>query len=126
MPSASSRTVLILPRVIGLVVAMPLLAVIADGIGLTSGALLCKWLLDMPLVLYLERAGRHRTHHVLGGHHQGAGLRLLDSPAPTAASRYVIPRASSAASLPLLVVQSIFLVIFANAMFAIAFWQLDI
>ena len=56
MPSASSRTSLILPRVIGLVIAMPLLAVIADGIGLTRGALLCKWLLDMPLVLYLERA----------------------------------------------------------------------
>ena len=47
--------VLILPRVIGLVIAMPLLTVIADGIGLTGGALLCKWLLDMPLPLYLDR-----------------------------------------------------------------------
>ncbi|MGH8181156.1 MAG: MlaE family ABC transporter permease, partial [Steroidobacteraceae bacterium] len=46
------QEVLILPRVIGLVIAMPLLAVIADGIGLTGGALLCKWLLDMPLPLY--------------------------------------------------------------------------
>ena len=68
--------VLILPRVIGLVIAMPLLTVIADVIGLTGGALLCKWLLDMPLVLYHRaRAGRHLAHHLLGGHHQGAGVR---------------------------------------------------
>jgi ABC-type lipoprotein export system ATPase subunit len=48
--------VLVLPRVIGLVIAMPLLAVVADLVGLTGGALLCHWLLDMPLVLFLERA----------------------------------------------------------------------
>jgi phospholipid/cholesterol/gamma-HCH transport system permease protein len=120
--------VLILPRVIGLVVAMPLLAVIADGIGLTSGALLCKWLLDMPLVLYLERvqdAISPTTFWVgiikapffglliaLSGTYRG--LQVRDS------SRE-LGRLTTVA-----VVQSIFLVIFANAMFAIAFWQLDI
>ncbi len=120
--------VLILPRVIGLVVAMPLLAVIADFIGLTSGALLCKWLLDMPLVLYLERvqdAIAPTTFWVgiikapffglliaLSGTYRG--LQVRDS------SRE-LGRLTTVA-----VVQSIFLVIFANAMFAIAFWQLDI
>jgi phospholipid/cholesterol/gamma-HCH transport system permease protein len=120
--------VLILPRVIGLVVAMPLLAVIADGIGLTSGALLCKWLLDMPLVLYLERVQDSiapTTFWVgiikapffglliaLSGTYRG--LQVRDS------SRE-LGRLTTVA-----VVQSIFLVIFANAMFAIAFWQLDI
>jgi phospholipid/cholesterol/gamma-HCH transport system permease protein len=120
--------VLILPRVIGLVIAMPLLAVIADGIGLTSGALLCKWLLDMPLVLYLERvqdAIAPTTFWVgiikapffglliaLSGTYRG--LQVRDS------SRE-LGRLTTVA-----VVQSIFLVIFANAMFAIAFWQLDI
>jgi phospholipid/cholesterol/gamma-HCH transport system permease protein len=120
--------VLILPRVIGLVIAMPLLAVIADGIGLTGGALLCKWLLDMPLVLYLERvqdAIAPTTFWVgvikapffglliaLSGTYRG--LQVRDS------SRE-LGRLTTVA-----VVQSIFLVIFANAMFAIAFWQLDI
>jgi len=120
--------VLILPRVIGLTIAMPLLAVIADGIGLLSGALLCKWLLDMPLVLYLERvqdAIAPTTFWVgiikapvfglliaLSGTYRG--LQVRDS------SRE-LGRLTTVA-----VVQSIFLVIFANAVFAIAFWQLDI
>ncbi len=120
--------VLILPRVIGLVIALPLLTVIADGIGLTGGALLCKWLLDMPLVLYLERvqdAIAPTTFWVgvikapffglliaLSGTYRG--LQVRDS------SRE-LGRLTTVA-----VVQSIFLVIFANAMFAIAFWQLDI
>jgi phospholipid/cholesterol/gamma-HCH transport system permease protein len=120
--------VLIVPRIIGIVIAMPLLAVIADFIGLTGGALLCKWLLDMPLVLYLERvqdAIAPTTFWVgiikapvfglliaLSGTYRG--LQVRDS------SRE-LGRLTTVA-----VVQSIFLVIFANAMFAIAFWQLDI
>jgi len=120
--------VLIVPRVIGLVIALPLLAVIADFIGLTGGALLCKWLLDMPLVLYLERvqdAISPTTFWVgiikapvfglliaLSGTYRG--LQVRDS------SRE-LGRLTTVA-----VVQSIFLVIFANALFAIAFWQLDI
>ena len=32
---------LVLPRMIGLVIALPLLTVIADAIGLAGGALLC-------------------------------------------------------------------------------------
>ena len=39
--------VLVLPRVLGLVIALPLLTAIADGVGLAGGALLCKWLLDI-------------------------------------------------------------------------------
>src|SRR5690606_2667100 len=47
--------VLVLPRVIGLMIALPLLTVIADGVGIAGGALLCKILLDMPLVQYFAR-----------------------------------------------------------------------
>ena len=120
--------VLVLPRVIGLVVALPLLTVIADGIGLTGGAILCKWLLDMPLPLYIDRvqdAIAPTTFWVgvikapvfglliaLSGTYRG--LQVRDS------SRE-LGRLTTVA-----VVQSIFLVIFANALFAIAFWQLDI
>jgi phospholipid/cholesterol/gamma-HCH transport system permease protein len=120
--------VLILPRVVGLVIALPLLTVIADFIGLTGGALLCKWLLDMPLPLYLDRvqdAIAPTTFWVgiikapvfglliaLSGTYRG--LQVRDS------SRE-LGRLTTVA-----VVQSIFLVIFANAIFAVVFWQLDI
>ena len=120
--------VLIVPRVIGLVIALPLLTVIADFIGLSGGALLCHWLLDMPLPLYLDRvqdAIAPTTFWVgiikapvfglliaLSGTYRG--LQVRDS------SRE-LGRLTTVA-----VVQSIFLVIFANAVFAIIFWQLDI
>ncbi len=120
--------VLILPRVIGLVLALPLLTVIADFIGLTGGALLCKLLLDMPLPLYLDRvqdAIAPTTFWVgiikapvfglliaLSGCYRG--LQVRDS------SRE-LGRLTTVA-----VVQSIFLVIFANAIFAVVFWQMDI
>jgi phospholipid/cholesterol/gamma-HCH transport system permease protein len=51
-----SYETLILPRIIGLVIAMPLLTFIADVIGLAGGALLCQTLLDMPLQQFIARA----------------------------------------------------------------------
>ena len=47
--------VLVLPRCLGLVIALPLLTVIADAVGILGGALLCHVLLDMPLVQYFQR-----------------------------------------------------------------------
>ena len=44
-----------LPRLLGLAVALPLLTIIADLVGLTGGALLCRYLLDMPLTQYVSR-----------------------------------------------------------------------
>jgi len=120
--------VLVLPRIVGLVIALPLLTVVADGIGLAGGGLLCHFLLYMPLPLYLDRvqdAIAPTTFWVgiikapffglliaLSGTYRG--LQVRDS------SRE-LGRLTTVA-----VVQSIFLVIFANAIFAIVFWQLDI
>ena len=120
--------VLVLPRVIGLVIALPLLTVVADLVGLTGGALLCKWLLDMPLVMFMERAQdsiASTTFWVgvikapvfalliaLTGTYRG--LQVRDS------SRELGRLTTDA------VVQSIFLVLFADALFAVAFWLLDI
>jgi len=120
--------VLVLPRVIGLVIALPLLAVVADLVGLTGGALLCHWLLDMPLVLFMERAQdsiASTTFWVgiikapvfalliaLTGTYRG--LQVRDS------SRELGRLTTTA------VVQSIFLVLLADALFAVAFWLLDI
>jgi phospholipid/cholesterol/gamma-HCH transport system permease protein len=120
--------VLILPRVIGLVVAMPLLAVIADGIGLTSGALLCNWLLDMPLALYLERVqGAIAPTTFWVGIIKAPVFGLLIALSGTYRGLQVRDSSRELGRLTTVaVVQSIFLVIFSSAMFAIAFWQLDI
>ena len=120
--------VLVLPRVIGLVIALPLLTVVADLVGMTGGALLCHWLLDMPLVLFMERAQdsiASTTFWVgiikapvfalliaLTGTYRG--LQVRDS------SRELGRLTTTA------VVQSIFLVLLADALFAVAFWLLDI
>jgi len=120
--------VLILPPVIGLVIALPLLTVIADGIGLTGGALLCKWLLDMPLPLYLDRmqdAIAPTTFWV--GIIKAPFFGLLIALSGTFRGLQVRDSSRELGRLTTVaVVQSIFLVIFANAIFAIAFWQLDI
>ena len=119
---------LVLPRVIGLIIALPLLAVVADLVGLTGGALLCRWLLDMPLVLFLERAQdaiAPTTFWVgiikapvfavliaLTGTYRGLQVR---------GSSRELGRLTTTA-----VVQSIFLVLLADALFAVAFWLLDV
>ncbi len=99
-PSASIRSrLLVVPRVLALLIALPLLTVLADVIGLVGGALLCHVLLDMPLMQYLNRAqGAIATTTFWVGHHQGARVRRADRPAPAApaACGCAAPRASSA------------------------------
>jgi phospholipid/cholesterol/gamma-HCH transport system permease protein len=46
---------LVLPRVIALIIALPLLAIFADLMGLAGGALMSMVVLDMSLVQFLER-----------------------------------------------------------------------
>lgn len=120
--------VLILPRVLGLVIALPLLTVIADIIGLTGGALLCRLLLDIPLTQYVTRmqeAIAPTTFWVgvikapvfavviaLAGCYRG--LQVQDS------SRE-LGRLTTLA-----VVQAIFLVILVDALFAVLFLEMNI
>src|SRR5262249_60817111 len=47
--------VLVLPRVIGLFIALPLLTIVADAMGLAGGALLCSLLLDIDITQYISR-----------------------------------------------------------------------
>ncbi len=120
--------VLVLPRVIGLVIALPLLTVAADLVGLTGGALLCHWLLDMPLVLFIERAqdAISPTTFWVGVAKAPVFALLI---ALTGTYRGLQVRNSSRELGRLTttaVVQSIFLVLLADAMFAVAFWLLDI
>jgi phospholipid/cholesterol/gamma-HCH transport system permease protein len=120
--------VLVLPRVIGLVIALPLLTVIADLVGLTGGALLCKWLLDMPLIMFMERAQdaiASTTFWV--GIMKAPVFALLIALTGTYRGFQVRDSSRELGRLTTeAVVQSIFLVLFADALFAVAFWLLDI
>ena len=47
--------VLVIPRLIGLIIALPLLTIVADAMGLAGGALLSSVLLDISLAQFLPR-----------------------------------------------------------------------
>jgi phospholipid/cholesterol/gamma-HCH transport system permease protein len=119
--------VLVLPRIIGLVIALPLLTIIADAMGLAGGAILSAWLLDIGLSQFIPR-----VQDALAPTTFWAGL--IKAPvfailiAMVGCYRGLQVRDSSrelGRLTTVAVVQSIFLVIFADAMFAIVFVELD-
>lgn len=120
--------VLILPRIIGLVIALPLLTVIADAVGLAGGALLCRFLLDMPFVQFITR-----MDEAIGPYTFWVGLWKAPVFAILIAAagcyRGLQVRGSSrelGRLTTVAVVQAIFLVILADALFAVLFMELDI
>jgi phospholipid/cholesterol/gamma-HCH transport system permease protein len=119
--------VLVLPRIIGLVIALPLLTIVADAMGLAGGAILSAWLLDIGLDQFIPR-----VQDALAPTTFWAGL--IKAPvfavliAMVGCYRGLQVRDSSrelGRLTTVAVVQSIFLVIFADAMFAIVFVELD-
>ena len=120
--------VLVLPRVLGLVIALPLLTIVADIVGLAGGALLCRFLLDIPLTQYFTRVQLAMTATtfwvgiikapvfalLIGGAGCLRGMQVRDS------SRE-LGRLTTLA-----VVQAIFMVIFADAVFAVLFLEMGV
>jgi phospholipid/cholesterol/gamma-HCH transport system permease protein len=119
--------VLVLPRILGLVVALPLLTVIADFMGLAGGALLCALPARHAVAPVPAAAGRgDRADDVLGRSRQGAGVRAADRASGTYRGMQVRGSSRELGRLTTVaVVQSIFLVIFADALFAVLFMELD-
>ena len=126
--SADPFELLIVPRVLGLMIALPLLTIIADLIGITGGALLCRYLLDMPLTQYLNRViySISPTTFWVG---------LIKAPvfalviAFAGCYRGMLVRGSARVlghMVTVAVVQAIFLVILADALFAVLFMKMDI
>jgi phospholipid/cholesterol/gamma-HCH transport system permease protein len=118
---------LVLPRIIGLVIALPLLTIIADFMGLAGGALLSALLLDISLIQFIPR-----VQDALAPTTFWAGL--IKAPvfaiviAMVGCYRGLQVRSSSrelGRLTTVAVVQSIFLVIFADAVFAVVFVELD-
>ena len=119
---------LVLPRVLGLVISLPLLTVVADLVGLAGGAVLCAFLLHMPLDQYFHQVSQSisaTTFWVgiikapvfavliaMAGTHRGMQVR---------GSSRELGRLTTVA-----VVQAIFLVILADALFAVLFMEMGI
>jgi phospholipid/cholesterol/gamma-HCH transport system permease protein len=119
--------VLVLPRVLGLMIALPLLTVVADFMGLLGGGLLARYLIDLPWPQFFQR-----LDDAIGPTTFWAGM--VKAPvfgvliAVTGTLRGLQVRESSrelGRLTTVAVVQSIFLVIFADALFAIFFLEID-
>ena len=118
---------LVLPRAIGLVIALPLLTVIADLIGMAGGALLCQTLLDMPLQQFISRANEAIAPTTFwAGIIKAPVFALLIASAGTYRGLQVRGSSRELGRLTTVaVVQSIFLVLLADALFAILYMKLD-
>jgi phospholipid/cholesterol/gamma-HCH transport system permease protein len=119
--------VLVQPRVIGLIIALPLLTIVADAMGLAGGALLSYLLLGIDLSQFIPR-----VQDALAPTTFWAGLikapvfALLIALVGTYRGMQVRESSRDLGRLvTIAVVESIFLVIFADAIFAIVFVELD-
>ena len=120
--------VLVVPRVVGLTIALPLLTVVSDIVGLAGGAFLCRFLLDMPLSQYFGR-----VNDAIGDTTFWVGLvkapvfALLIAAAGCYRGLQVRDSARELGRLvTVAVVESIFFVILADALFAVLFMEMDI
>ena len=120
--------VLVVPRLAGLAIALPLLTIIADLVGLAGGALLCRLLLDMPLTQFLTRANEAIAPTTFWvGIIKAPVFALLIGLAGCYRGMQVRGSARELGRLvTVAVVQAIFLVILADALFAILFMEMKI
>jgi phospholipid/cholesterol/gamma-HCH transport system permease protein len=119
---------LVVPRVLAMLISLPLLTVAADLIGLVGGGLLCHALLDMPLVQYLNRVQSTITDTTFWvGLIKAPVFALLIAGAGCACGMRVHGSSRELGRLTTLaVVTSIFSVIVADALFAVVFMKLGI
>ena len=120
--------VLVVPRVLGLTIALPLLTIIADLIGLTGGALLCRYLLDMPISQYVNRVQESISYSTFWvGVVKAPVFALLIALAGCFRGMQVRHSARELGRLvTVAVVQAIFFVILADALFAVLFMEMDV
>lgn len=119
--------VLVLPRVLGLIVALPLLTILADAMGLAGGALLCSWLLDISVPQFVSRMQDALAPTTFwAGFLKAPAFAFLIAMTGTFRGMQVRDSSRELGRLTTVaVVQSIFLVILANAVFAIIYLELE-
>lgn len=120
--------ILVAPRVLGLVIAMPFLTMFANAAGLAGGAFICVMVLDINLVQFYERVASSVVMMDLWvGLFKAPVFALLISATGTLRGLQVTGSAEELGRLTTMaVVQSIFLVIIADAFFTILFSRLGI
>jgi phospholipid/cholesterol/gamma-HCH transport system permease protein len=120
--------VLVLPRILGLVIALPVLTVVADAMGLAGGAILSWYLVDIPLGQYVDRVqGAIADTTFWVGIVKAPVFAVLIAMVGTLRGMQVRTSSRELGRLTTTaVVQSIFLVILADAVFAVIFMELDI
>ncbi|MDP9199051.1 MAG: MlaE family lipid ABC transporter permease subunit [Pseudomonadota bacterium] len=120
--------VLVLPRILGLVIALPALTLVADAMGLAGGALLSWYLVDIPFSQFLERAqGAIGETTFWVGMIKAPVFAVLIAMVGTLRGMQVRTSSRELGRLTTTaVVQSIFLVILADSVFAVIFLELDI
>lgn len=119
--------VLVSPRVIGLFIALPLLTIIADAMGLAGGAVLSNLLLGISLDQFFPRVQAALAPTTFwAGLIKAPVFALLIAMVGTYRGMQVRDSSRELGRLTTTaVVESIFLVIFADAIFAIVFVRLD-
>jgi phospholipid/cholesterol/gamma-HCH transport system permease protein len=125
---ADPYELLVVPRILGLMIALPLLTVIADAIGLAGGALLCRFLLDIPLTQYLNRVSESIGPWTFWvGVMKAPVFAMLIALAGTYRGLQVSGSSRDLGRLTTVaVVQSIFIIILADALFAVLFMEINI
>ena len=120
--------VLVVPRILGLVVAMPLLTVLADAMGLAGGALLSWSLIDVTFTQYFERVAESISSTTFWvGIVKAPVFAFLIALVGTMRGMQVRGSSRELGRLTTVaVVQAIFLVILFDAIFAVLFMELDI
>jgi phospholipid/cholesterol/gamma-HCH transport system permease protein len=119
--------VLVLPRVVGLLIALPLLTIIADAMGLAGGALLSQALLDISLTQFIPRVQEALAPTTFwAGLIKAPVFALVIALVGTYRGMQVRDSSRELGRLTTVaVVESIFLVIFVDAIFAVIFVELD-
>jgi phospholipid/cholesterol/gamma-HCH transport system permease protein len=123
----SPYEVLVLPRVLGLVIALPLLTIVADFMGLLGGGLLSRYLIDLPWPQFFTRLDEAIAPTTFwAGLVKAPVFGLIIALTGTFRGLQVRDSSRELGRLTTVaVVQSIFLVIFADALFAIFFLEID-
>ncbi len=118
---------LVVPRVLALVIALPLLTVIADAMGLAGGGLLSLLNLHIPLPQFISRMQASLSPTTFwAGLIKAPVFAVLIAMVGTYRGMQVRDSARELGRLTTVaVVQSIFLVILADALFAVLFMQID-
>src|SRR5687768_47051 len=120
--------VLVIPRILGLVIALPILTIVADAMGLVGGAILSWYLVDIPFGQYIDRVqGSISEYTFWVGMIKAPVFAVLIALVGTLRGMQVRTSSRELGRLTTVaVVQSIFLVILADAVFAVIFMELDI